>query len=157
MGYCLKDGEDLMAFRMSPPAPLNRLVDDRLCQPRNRTFGRGENYAVLFDKEDCFIGGHTAPHYARLSIYYFWIVTLFPRKRCVSPSHQLSVEPIYHSAKAPIVRQSPLAGKFHSKMAELYLLLSRCIHAQHLLRRFVGYLAKKSQRSDFHDRACSAS
>lgn len=31
IGYCLQDGEDLVALRMSPPAPLNRLVDDRFC------------------------------------------------------------------------------------------------------------------------------
>jgi hypothetical protein len=30
MGYCLKDDEDFVAFWMSPPASLNRLVDDRL-------------------------------------------------------------------------------------------------------------------------------
>jgi len=30
IGYCFKDGENLMAPRMSPPASLNRLVDDGL-------------------------------------------------------------------------------------------------------------------------------
>jgi hypothetical protein len=31
IGYCLQDGENLLALRMGPPAPPNRLVDDRLC------------------------------------------------------------------------------------------------------------------------------
>jgi hypothetical protein len=65
MSYCLEDGKNLVVFRMSPPAPLNWLVYDCLRQPRNRAFGRCENYAVLFDKQDRFIGGHTAPSYAQ--------------------------------------------------------------------------------------------
>lgn len=60
IGYCLKGGENLMALRMSPPTPLNRLVDDRLCQPRNGAFSRCENYAVLLNKGDRFIKGHAS-------------------------------------------------------------------------------------------------
>jgi hypothetical protein len=30
IGYCLQDSEDLVAFRMSPPTPLDRLVYDCL-------------------------------------------------------------------------------------------------------------------------------
>jgi hypothetical protein len=66
MGYYLKEREDLVAFRMGPPTPLNRLVYDCLSQPWNWAFGRSENYAVLFDKRDCFIGSHTAPRYDEL-------------------------------------------------------------------------------------------
>ena len=58
IGYCLKDSENLVALRMGPPTPLNRLVDDRLSQTRNGSFGRRENYAMFMDEGNCFRGSH---------------------------------------------------------------------------------------------------
>jgi hypothetical protein len=60
IGYCLKDGENLLALRMGPPTPLNRLVDNRPGQPRHGAFGRRENHAVFLHKRDCFIGSHAS-------------------------------------------------------------------------------------------------
>ena len=58
IGYCLEDGENLMVLRMGPPASLNRLVDNRLSQPRNGAFGRREDNAVFVDERDGFSGSH---------------------------------------------------------------------------------------------------
>src|SRR5215212_1591356 len=47
ISYCLQDSEDLAAVWMSPPATFDRLAGDRLCQSRNRPFGRSENHSMF--------------------------------------------------------------------------------------------------------------
>ena len=50
IGDGLQDCENLLALGMSPPAPFDRLVHDRLRQPRNGAFGGCENHAVFLDE-----------------------------------------------------------------------------------------------------------
>ena len=54
----LKDGEDLMTSRMTPPTSFDGLADDRLRQPGNGAFCGDEDHPSLPDKCHCLVGGH---------------------------------------------------------------------------------------------------
>ena len=58
MSHRLKDCEDLVTLRMTPPTPLDGPADDHLRQARNGALARYEDHALLPDKCQCLFGGH---------------------------------------------------------------------------------------------------
>jgi len=58
MSHRLKDCEDLVTLRMTPPTPLDGPADDHFREARNGAFARYEDHPLLPDKCHCLFGGH---------------------------------------------------------------------------------------------------